>query len=345
MSPGLSVWTIHAMTHPRSLLIIRLTALGDVVQTLQVAQSVAAQWPECRITWVVRDTFAPLVEAASFVHEVIAYRRKDGLRGLLAAYRAIRRKHFDLVWDMQSLVRPASMALFARASEKWGRKTKKGLRSLPYKRSIPQPQGQHAMVVHQQFLREAKLDPAISIPLSLKPAAPMGQLADEWAPFSACAADRLFILFTDSSHPGKMWNDYAALSRLIWDNIPESRIVWGGLKPLPPPPDAPPGRFLDLQGRCSLPQMITVVRQPSVFIGNDSGPMHLSAALGNRVLALFGPTTPQRFGPWPLGASNTASVCSPTTNLVDLSVTAVFDALQTLLRQPVPVASVPAPSA
>lgn len=73
--------------------------------------------------------------------------------------------------------------------------------------------------------------------------------------------------------------------------------------------------------------MIELVRQPSVFIGNDSGPMHLSAAFGNRVLAIFGPTSPLRFGPWPIDSPRTKNVVAPGGNLANLKPEAVLDAV------------------
>ena len=92
------------------------------------------------------------------------------------------------------------------------------------------------------------------------------------------------------------------------------------------PPD---GRFLNLTG-CPFDEMIALCRQPSVFIGNDSGPMHLSAAAGNKVLAIFGPTSPLRFGPWPIGSPRTRAVQAPGGVLADLSAAAVLLELERL---------------
>ena len=80
-------------------------------------------------------------------------------------------------------------------------------------------------------------------------------------------------------------------------------------------------------------QMLALARQPSVFIGNDSGPMHLSAAVGNRVLAIFGPTSPDRFGPWPPGSSRTSAAKAPGGVLADLKPEAVFEALRNVLAE------------
>src|SRR5512137_1853584 len=99
----------------RSLLVIKPSSLGDIVHGLQILQTVARQMPECRITWVARDRFAPLVEAAPFVHEVIVFRRKEGLRGLWDVLKTLRGRHFDEVWDMQGLLRSGLMSAAAQA--------------------------------------------------------------------------------------------------------------------------------------------------------------------------------------------------------------------------------------
>jgi ADP-heptose:LPS heptosyltransferase len=95
----------------------------------------------------------------------------------------------------------------------------------------------------------------------------------------------------------------------------------------------PPDRFLNLTG-CPLDQMIALVRAPATFIGNDSGPMHLSAASGNRVLAIFGPTSPRRFGPFPLDHPKHQAVEAPGGELAKLDPASVLAALQQLRARP-----------
>ncbi|HTO04309.1 MAG TPA: glycosyltransferase family 9 protein, partial [Opitutus sp.] len=96
------------------------------------------------------------------------------------------------------------------------------------------------------------------------------------------------------------------------------------------PSFAPPAnRFLNLTG-CSLDEMIALVRQPSVFVGNDSGPMHLSAASGNHVLAIFGPTSARRFGPFPPESARHHTITAPGGRLDKLEPSAVMAALREL---------------
>lgn len=316
----------HGPTPPGSLLVIKPSSLGDIVHGLQVIQLVARKFPGCRITWVARDRFAPLVEAAPFVHEVIHFHRRNGIKGILEVMKALRARHFDAVWDMQGLLRSGLMAAAARSKAKWGRHDAREGASL-FTRKVNQPPGagpHHAIPVLLEFARTLGIDGGVAIPLELRPGREFA-----WKPFFEGDPQRRFVIFTDSRGVEKEWPKFDALTRLIFEKVPESRVAWCAGKSTEPGFPVPDGRFLNLTG-CPFDEMIELARQPSVFIGNDSGPMHLSAAVGNRVLAIFGPTSPARFGPWPPGSPRTASVVAPGGVLADLSPQAVFEALEPL---------------
>lgn len=292
----------------KSILVIKPSSLGDIVHGLQVMQTVASQLPECRITWVARDRFAPLVEAAPFVNEVLHFRRKEGLRGLVGMLKTLAGRHFDLVWDMQGLLRSGLMAAAAKSPEKWGRKDSREGAGLFYGHRIllpPGPGPHHAIPILQGFPGALGLDADIRFPLGLRPGGSF-----PWHSFFSDDPHRNFVIFTDSRGVGKEWPGFDELTRLIWERIPGSRVAWCAGVPQVPKAVAPEGRFLNLTG-CPLDEMIELVRVKSIFIGNDSGPMHLSAAVGNRVLAIFGPTSPMRFGPWPMDSVRTRAVCAP----------------------------------
>lgn len=308
----------------RSLLIIKPSSLGDIVHALQVVQTVARQLPECRITWVVRDRFAGLPEAAPFVHEVIPFRRRAGWRGIVEIMRILRGREFDAVWDMQGLLRSGLMTRAARSPERWGRRDCREGAGLFYNRRVALPVGpgpHHAVPILQGFPQAAGLDSEIAFPLQLRPGPSF-----PWRSFFEGDPTRRFVIFTDSRGVGKEWPRFEELTRLIWREIPDSRVAWCAGQPTELSEPAPEGRFLNLTG-CPLDEMIELVRQPSIFIGNDSGPMHLSAAVGNRVLAIFGPTSPLRFGPWPLNSPRTQNAIAPAGRLADLEPATVLTAI------------------
>ena len=311
-------------TEIKRLLVIKPSSLGDIVHGLQVLQTVTRHLPECRVTWVARDRFAGLVRAATFVHEVIEFERKRGLRGLLNVMKTLHGRTFDEVWDMQGLLRSGLMTAAAKAPVKCGRLDSRECAGLFYNRRVALPEGSgpyHAIRILQEFPKRLGLDGEIIFPLELKPAESF-----PWQPFFDGDPRRRFVIFTDSRGVEKEWKGFSELTRKILGNFPESRVAWCAGAPVQPDFAVPDDRFLNLSG-CPFEEMLELARQPSVFIGNDSGPMHLSAAVGNRVLAIFGPTAPERFGPWPPGSPRTASVQAPGGVLGDLTAEAVFQAL------------------
>jgi heptosyltransferase-1 len=309
----------------KSLLVIKPSSLGDIVHALQVVQTLAREQPECRISWVVRERFAGLVQAAPFVQEAIIFRRRDGWLAFLRLLRQLRQRHFDAVWDMQGLLRSGLMTAAARAPEKWGRPDAREGAGVFYNRRVDRPAGEepyHALEILQPFLRTAGVAPRLDFPLVLKP----GQIYP-WQGFFAGDPRSTFLIFTDSRGAGRAWPRFDELTALIFQSIPDCRIAWCAGKPGQPTGAVPAGRFLNLTG-CSMDQMLTLVRQPAILIGNDSGPMHLSAASGNPVLAIFGPTLPRRSGPFPLEAAKHCAVVAPDGRLDRLEPAAVLAALQ-----------------
>lgn len=315
----------------QSLLVIKPSSLGDIVHALQVVQTFARARPDCRISWVVRERFAGLVQAAPFVHEAIIFRRRGGWWAFGQLLRQLRGKQFDAVWDMQGLLRSGLMTAAARAPEKWGRVDAREGAGLFYNRIVGTPTNpgpHHALEILQAFLPSAGVPPRLEHPLKLKT-----ETAYKWRPFFAGDPRDTFVIFTDSRGAEKEWPRFNELTALIFQTIPESRVVWCAGTVTKPEITVPPGRFLNLTG-CPMDEMIALVRRPATFIGNDSGPMHLSAASGNRVLAIFGPTSPRRFGPFPLEDPKHRVVEAPEGRLERLEPATVLAALQELRARP-----------
>ncbi len=309
------------------LLVIKPSSLGDIVHGLQVAQIAARARPELRITWVVRERFADLVKAAPFVAETIIFRRRDGWPAFVKLLQELRRREFDAVWDLQGLLRSGLMTAAARAPKKWGRRDAREGAGWFYNARVASPAGEgphHALEVLFPFLATLGVAPKLEFPLELRPGP-----RHAWEEFFAGDPRSTFVIFTDSRGMEKEWPHFPALMQGILERMPGSRIAWCAGQRLEPAFAAPPERLLNLTG-CSLDEMIALVRQPSVFVGNDSGPMHLSAAMGNRVLAIFGPTSPRRFGPFPLESRRHGTVAAPGGNLRALEAATVLEALNEL---------------
>lgn len=101
------------------ILIIKPSSLGDIVHALQVATSLKAQCAGLRISWVVREMFAPIVRACEAVDQVYVFERAAGAKGFLKLTTEIRKTKFDFVFDMQGLLRTGLMTSRALAKKKW----------------------------------------------------------------------------------------------------------------------------------------------------------------------------------------------------------------------------------
>lgn len=315
----------------KRLLVIKPSSLGDIVHGLQVLQTVARARPDLRISWLVRERFAGLVQAAPFVHETIIFRRRDGCWRFVRLLWELRGRRFDAVWDMQGLLRSGLMTAAARAPRKWGRPDAREGARFFYNRLVSAPAGEgphHAMEILWPFAQTEGVPPELAFPLELNLEA-----AFPWRTFFSGDPRRTFVIFTDSRGAEKTWSGFAELTQELFAAMPDSRVAWCAGRAAKLPFVPPPGRFLNLTG-CMLHEMIALVRQPSVFVGNDSGPMHLAAASGNRVLAIFGPTSPARFGPFPPDSPRHRSIEAPRGCLAELRPDAVLASLRELCERP-----------
>ena len=138
------------------ILIIKPSSFGDIVHGLQAAQSIRRQVPGCRISWVVREIFFPLVRCCEAVDECFLFYRHRGVPGFCQLLWQVRRQQqFDVVFDMQGLARSGLIALAARADRKIGRSDARELSALACRERIELPAGgeeAHAVEILFQFL-------------------------------------------------------------------------------------------------------------------------------------------------------------------------------------------------
>ena len=147
------------------MLIIKPSALRDIVHGLQVATSIKAQRPEWRISWIVRDIFSPLVRSCGAVDQVYVFQRDEGARGFLRLMREVRRKNFDLVLDLQGLLRTGLMTKWSRGKRKAGRADAREGAGLFYQEKVPLPPGgsqSHVLDVLLQFCTLVGAEPRLT---------------------------------------------------------------------------------------------------------------------------------------------------------------------------------------
>lgn len=303
------------------MLIIKPSALRDIVHGLQVATSIKAQRPEWRISWIVRDIFSPLVRSCAAVDQVYVFRRDEGARGFLQMMREVRKKEFELVLDFQGLLRTGLMTKWSHGKRKVGRTDAREGAGMFYDERVPLPAGgsqSHVLEILLQFCTVVGAEARLTGPLRFR----------EIERLNLSFMDprkgvRPVLVFPDSGQSNKKWNGFPELtSQLIREA--GRKVVWAGNNYLPCRESFPEGTFLNLTGNTSLTSLPALLSKADWVISNDSGPMHLSAAMGLKTIGLFGPTDPRQYGPYPLKSPKNYAIQAPLGDLHLLTEKEVF---------------------
>lgn len=291
------------------ILILKPSSLGDVIHALPVLRLLRLEFPQAQIDWWILRGLMPLLEGDPDIHRLIPFDRKDWAKprhwhAVVRLVRQLRSERYDWILDLQGLARSALLgrACAGSGSRFVGVRDWRELVPLLHGESVPRPSPQaHAVDWQRALLTHLK------VPLRTN---------WEWIPRRQAAAEQLGREFPEMARnrwiglqPGARWDNkrwpvarFVELIRLLSRSHPGHRIaVFGG------PDDrflgqslaaADPGRCLDLTGRLSLPGMMEALRCVDLLVTNDTGPMHVAAALGKPVVALFGPTDPSQTGPY-----------------------------------------------
>jgi 3-deoxy-D-manno-octulosonic-acid transferase/heptosyltransferase-1 len=301
-----------------NILIVKTSAIGDVIHTLPSLWSLRARFPQAQITWLVEESAADLVTGHAAINRVLVARRKTWLHDLRSGrvfsalsefvrfVRQLRDTRYDLVIDFQGLLKSAMWVFLARGIRKAG--FGRGMEHAEYsylalnERVPAVDMNQHAIDRSLLLLKHIGVPAAAlryGIPVSAQ------QESEAAGLLRACGVqdeDRMVAINPMARWPTKLWDarSFAALAdRLEGEGI--CVVFTGG------PQDGPAldeiGGFMTrrhrrLDGKTSLNQLAALYRRAQVVVTTDSGPMHLAAAVGTPVVALFGPTAPWRTGPY-----------------------------------------------
>ena len=307
------------------LLIIKPSSLSDIVHALQVATSLKAQRERLRISWVVRDIFAPLVRACDAVDHVYVFERNGGAKGFLRLTRELRKTKFDYVFDMQGLLRTGLMTQRVLAKRKIGRADAREMSGVFYHEKValpPDGKKSHALEILLQFCPVLEEKPELRGNLHFR------ELDSLNLRFMQGRGGEKILMFPDSKKAEKGWDGFKQLTGLLLREDRRRKVVWAGTNYVHDRTGYPPEQFFNLTGNTSLVSLPALVRSADWVISNETGPMHLAAALHVKVIGIFGPTDPRRSGPYPLNAPSNVIVQAPVGDLKNLSAKEVYARFQ-----------------
>ena len=308
------------------LLLIKPSSLGDIVHGLQVATSLKAQREGLRISWVVREIFAPIVRACAAVDQVYIFERNSGAKGFLRLTRELRKTKFDYAFDLQGLLRTGLVTSRAHATRKVGRSDAREMAGIFYDEQVPLPpdgRRSHALEILLQFCPVLGAKPALRGTLKFREVDSLNlRFAD------ARGGGKPIVIFPDSRRAEKNWGGFKQLTEMILREERNRKVIWAGSNYVHDRSGYPPAQFFNLTSNTSLVSLPALIQRADWVISNDSGPMHLAAAMGVRVLGIFGPTDPRLFGPYPLTAPGNVVVQAPVGDLKLLSAKDVYSRFQ-----------------
>ena len=251
----------------KRLLVIRLSAFGDVIHTIP---AVVAFRPHYDIEWAVRPAYRQIVEIVA------------GVRAIAPSLKTLR--GHDRVVDFQGLIKSAVLARISGTSERFGF-AREFIREKPAAWFMNRPvrinPASHVVEWNLQLARA--LAPDITMPQV------------DFSPFAADAPrgfEGRVVLLPFAGRPEKEWpiDRFRELAKRIG---PRALVIWG-----PGERERAAEAGAELAPPTNLRELARVLRDASLVIGGDTGPLHLAAALGTRVIGLYGPTNPRRNGPY-----------------------------------------------
>ncbi len=284
-------------------LVIRLGSLGDLVHTLPAVAALRSSFPNSRIDWVVERKWLPLVELASGIDRVIPWDR--GVAGTVRCVSELRRNRYNCALDFQGLYKSAFLARLSGASQRIGLHStfarEPGSSILYTNRVIPK--GKHAVEMAMSLSAGAGAE----WPARLK--FPLAQPAEEKSALLETLAregiSEFYVISPGGGWTSKCWpaQRYGELCRELSGKMGVRVIVNSG-----PGEDAIAAKVVEA-ARPSKPfvysprlrELVPMLAMAKLVVAADTGPLHLAAALGTRLVALFGPTDPDRNGPMPQG--------------------------------------------
>ena len=292
----------------RSLLIVKMSSIGDVVHALPVAVALRRRYPNLRISWVAEDWTAPLLRGHPAIDRVVTFPTMrwgsvgpDWLRSFTDAMHSLRSESYDVSVDLQGLLKSAMVALLSGAPVRVGiHEQREGAHLVS--RGVPRHAGRLHVV--EDYLRCAEFLGAAPTPVSfalrIEPAA-IASITSKLCDMQVPSEAPLIVINPSASVVWKTWpaQHWARVADAL--STAGTVILVGGSGQRARHAEiarhaAQPLR--DLTGRTTLEELVALLDRCAIHIAPDTGSAHIAAALGRPVVSLHGPTPPWRKAPY-----------------------------------------------
>ncbi len=328
---------MKVIKNPENILIIRLSAIGDVVDVLPALRCLRSNFPESRISWLVEDRASEILSAHPDLNDVIVFPRKkwqreilkvnkviSTLSDILSFYRKLHDEHYDLVLDFQGNLKSGIMDLITGTENRFGfgQGFCKEFNYLFTKYKVyPQNKREHRIDKNLSLLKgigfEAKFQNP-ELPVSRLDQEYISKFIDE---NNKCSVPLIIINPCTSEYGSyKRWStlNYARLADMILEKYDVKVIFTWGPNELEIVNEivAHMKQKALVSCKTTIKQLIELMRRANLYIGGDTGPLHIASTLCIPTVAIFGPKDPILYGPYNENAAIISKElpCSPCRN-------------------------------
>ena len=286
------------------ILLVRLSAIGDCVLTVPLVHALRECIPDAHLSWIVDERSAPLLDGLPGLDELLVIPRwwHRSVGSMLGIRRALRQRKFDITLDPQSLTKSGLISFFSGAPQRVCFAAPVGRELGPWLGNVRmRPSRQHVVDQTLQIIEFLGFQSATSVRFEL----PEYRGTDEILKFANVAtggALQYAVINVGAGWPSKLWpaDRFARVARYLGEQRAMSSIVvWhGDERDMAVEVVSASGGHAHLAPVTNLQELATLSRSARLFVGADTGPLHLAAAVGTPCVGLYGPTDPSHCGPY-----------------------------------------------
>ena len=276
-----------------------MSALGDIVHALPVLSAIRAAHPEVEIDWLADRKYAGILDFVDGLSQRII-----GRPGLSKAVTQLRSREYDVAIDLQGLLKSAAMARLSGAARVIGfeqRALREGAAAWFYNETAPVDANAHIIQKNLSVLPLLGITSKAHVTFPF--VVPASPVADEVTGAAMSTGMRGFALINPgAAWPNKRWapERFGAIARRVREEHHLACFVlWGGDEaPLADAVVAASGGTATRAPQTSLGDLLALSARASLMVSGDTGPIHIAAAMQTPIVGLYGPTWPERNGPW-----------------------------------------------
>jgi lipopolysaccharide heptosyltransferase I len=281
------------------ILIVRMSALGDIVHALPVLAAIRQARPEVEVDWLADRKYAGILDLVDGVAERII-----GRPGLSQAVTRLRERQYDVAVDLQGLLKSAAMARLSGAARIVGFEQaalREGAAAWFYSETAPVPP--HAHIIQKNLAVLPLLGIAIPRDPEFPFVVPPSSVADVLTQQASDAGlGGLALINPGAAWPNKRWapERFGAVAKHVRErHALASVVLWGGDEaPLADAVVAASDGAASRAPQTSLGDLLALASRATLMVSGDTGPVHIAAAMKTPIVGLYGPTWPERNGPW-----------------------------------------------